>query len=333
MGICVILCAWMALFSRSVHGAHDSHNVSGAPEPAAIPGEAVAEAVASLPFWANVLAVSIAIFAPIVLFVLWRRDVIRPGSLARRGLRDVSAWPWWYWLLCAFSVWLTMGIGAGIGMATVKVLYPDAPQLVETAAMTSAGSLAGIAAAVVLFIITRSSVKNPRTAGLILRPDRSSVLLGLLAIALAFPVVQATSILSVFIFNWVMGAPPDVIAHDLLDMVQQQPGHPASWFLVAGAVIGAPIVEEIVFRVFLQSALLRLFGRAGPAILIASVIFALAHLGAGVSLDRWHTLPVLFVLGAAMGVAYEWTRRPVVPIVMHMVFNGFNVTLVIFGVS
>ena len=61
------------------------------------------------------------------------------------------------------------------------------------------------------------------------------------------------------------------------------------------------------------------------------MLFAGIHLGGGVKLENAHTLLALFTLGAAMGVAYERTRNVVVPMVMHIVFNGVNVGLTVWG--
>ena len=55
-------------------------------------------------------------------------------------------------------------------------------------------------------------------------------------------------------------------------------GETWSWVLIGAVVIGAPVVEEIVFRAFLQSGLLRSTKSPVWAILITSVVFAALHL-------------------------------------------------------
>src|SRR6185369_4082201 len=99
------------------------------------------------------------------------------------------------------------------------------------------------------------------------------------------------------------------------------------WVLVGTAVLGAPFVEELMFRVFLQSALLRLLGRTWPSILVTSALFALVHLGGGVRPSEAYALAPLFILSVAMGVVYERTRSALAPITMHMAFNALNVAL------
>jgi len=91
-------------------------------------------------------------------------------------------------------------------------------------------------------------------------------------------------------------------------------------------VLGAPIVEELVYRVFIQSAIIRVIGGVWPGVLITAGIFAAVHrIGDPESAVPWVALAPIFVLGLAMGIAYERTKRVGVPILMHMAFNAVNV--------
>jgi len=94
-------------------------------------------------------------------------------------------------------------------------------------------------------------------------------------------------------------------------------------------VVFVPVLEELVFRVFLQSLLLRVTRRPWVAIVLTSVLFTLVHLGGGVPLESAHALAPLFVLSVAMGVAYERTRSVWAPVVMHAGFNGLNVLIAV----
>jgi membrane protease YdiL (CAAX protease family) len=271
------------------------------------------------------------LLSPIVLLLLWRKDVIRPGSLRRRGLRNVRAWPWWFWLLCGFVLLLAMAIGMGLGEEVARAVLADPTQVTRQAFMTVGGAVIGLIAGWLLVARVRERTPDPRAAGLSWRLDVRSVALGLLAFALVMPILQATSLLATFLFRAVMQRDPDTLAHDTLRAIHEDPANPAVWVVIAGAVIAVPIIEEIAFRVFLQSALLGLLRRAWLAILLTSAIFAVIHLGGGVPKDQWHAVIPLFILSIALGLSYEWTRRPIVPIVLHMAFNGFNVMLVSMG--
>lgn len=100
---------------------------------------------------------------------------------------------------------------------------------------------------------------------------------------------------------------------------------PASWpvrtalfFIV---IIGAPVFEEIVFRGVLLPFLVR---RAGlwPGILLVSLLFG------GLHLHLPSFLP-LFLLSVVFCLTYARTRSLLVPIGMHMLFNGVTVVLLL----
>ena len=82
-----------------------------------------------------------------------------------------------------------------------------------------------------------------------------------------------------------------------------------------GAVVIAPVAEEVFFRGLLQTFLVRAFGRRWPAIVAAAVLFSLAHLS-----SPYH-IPALVVLAVMLGYAYERTGSLVSPIIIHAAFN------------
>lgn len=114
--------------------------------------------------------------------------------------------------------------------------------------------------------------------------------------------------------------------------------------LVVMICIIAPIAEELFFRGLLQTVIIGTIAklRRGDAnaenvrvgerltgILVAAGIFAAVHLS--VTKDAWSWLPALFLLGVALGYAYERTGRLWADITIHALFNAFAVTLVVFG--
>jgi membrane protease YdiL (CAAX protease family) len=90
-------------------------------------------------------------------------------------------------------------------------------------------------------------------------------------------------------------------------------------YLFAFAALVAPLFEEILFRGIALPVLARRFG-AGAAVVIVSVLFALIH-------GHVPSLVPLFVLSAAMSLAYIYTESLIVPVVMHGLFNTLTVTL------
>lgn len=258
-----------------------------------------------------------AVLAAGSLVVAWRLRVIGPGSPGPR--RRVEHLPWFVWLVAALSVFLAMSLGGALVLAVMgpaPAVSEGAAALRRSAAVQWASYAAAVGCAAFLLRALRESAD-----GLRFRPADAPR--GLLAFLLAYPVIHTVTGVCVMVAAWVRGGPLPAIAHESLRQIVEHSGSVWAWMVAAGAVLGAPVVEEIIYRVLLQTALLRLIGRAWPAIVATSALFAVVHVG----IAEVHALPVLFVLGLSMGVAYERTRSPVVPITMHAAFNLLNVAL------
>jgi membrane protease YdiL (CAAX protease family) len=122
---------------------------------------------------------------------------------------------------------------------------------------------------------------------------------------------------------------PDV-AHATLEKLTQSPMDAWTILLMAGAVLGAPIVEELLFRGFVQSGLLRATARPWLSAVAAAGLFGLMHVGGETGMP-WYAVVVVTTLGACMGIAYERTRDLATPIVMHILFNASNVAMALLG--
>lgn len=90
--------------------------------------------------------------------------------------------------------------------------------------------------------------------------------------------------------------------------------------LVAVVVIGAPFVEELMYRGLLQGAAVRRLNDAVAVVVIAA-FFALIHF-------RWVELPGLFVFGLILGTCALRTGRLGMSIAAHMAFNATGLLLV-----
>lgn len=90
----------------------------------------------------------------------------------------------------------------------------------------------------------------------------------------------------------------------------------------AVAVLG-PLVEEVIFRGFLQVGLHRRFGR-GTAIAITAVVFGLLHVPNGT-----HLLIPIALLGALFGALRESSGGLSAAILAHALHNGLTVALVL----
>jgi uncharacterized protein len=150
--------------------------------------------------------------------------------------------------------------------------------------------------------------------------------MGVLAMVIAAPVVLMLSMLGQMVMTLVFNQPAPTLAHETLAALADD-SQPLLWrgVMIAAVVLGAPIVEEVIYRGFLQTSLTKLTGRPWVAIGITTLVFVLMHAGA-VPVEGW--LPAALVLTAmsiAMSVAFARTGRLTTPIVLHVLYNAANV--------
>ncbi len=91
--------------------------------------------------------------------------------------------------------------------------------------------------------------------------------------------------------------------------------------LLVLALIVAPITEEALFRGMALPLLARTMGVI-PAVVLTAVCFALMHF-------HLPALAPLFVLASGFAVAYIVSGSLWVPIIMHVLFNGMNLGLIL----
>lgn len=273
-----------------------------------------------------------------MLAVLWWADIIRPGSFRRRQAsdrRDVSVMPWWSWLAAAAAVYAAQVFGVIVGGTFTETVGLRGGRGGEASAEPLAGEVLTLAAAyaaavgtgVLLILILARSPAGPTPSATGIRVRGGDAIRGLAWFLAAVPMVLAVNMIAGEIVTRARGVPPDPIAHSTLRTIAERRDDPWTWGLVVAAAVGAPLAEEIMYRVFVQSGLLRLFRSAWPAILLTSVVFAAMHGGVAPT----HALPGLFVFSVCLGVAYERSRRLGVPIVMHALFNAVNLAMVLAG--
>lgn len=92
--------------------------------------------------------------------------------------------------------------------------------------------------------------------------------------------------------------------------------------VLAMAVIVAPLAEELVFRGYFY-AVIKKYAGSFVALAVTSLLFAAVH-------GHAHSIPALFTLAFCLGLAYERTGSLLVAMIMHAVFNAFQVGLILF---
>jgi len=139
------------------------------------------------------------------------------------------------------------------------------------------------------------------------------------------PIGVASQLVFVNLVYWPLRAIfPDTFAADRVenrarDLFDRAHG---GWMivLILVVVVGAPVVEEIVYRGFINGSLQGHLGD-GAALVVAAAWFALIHFAPV-------EYPGLFVFAVVLGLCFLRTRRLGLPIVAHMAFNATGLILV-----
>jgi membrane protease YdiL (CAAX protease family) len=300
------------------------------------------------------MALVMVVLAPVVLVVSWRKGWLRAsGSPARAaggggegdaggeadpaggmGLGAAA------WLLAGFAVLVLQGLVIQLVRAMVPVSEAGRERA-DAVAVLVAGVVAGGLGLLVLAKLEGLRGGAAGLGGVLSARGLTSVLggwrdvwIGLGAIVLAWPVVSAASLAAVWVRQRVAGEAPDPIAHSTLKTIVESE-NPWKWGLVAGAVLAAPVVEEIIYRGGVQRAFRHAGLPAWGAIGVTSALFAAAHAGGTVP---WHALITLLVLSLGLGLVYErrlqaggGRRRGALlaPMAMHAGFNAANIALAV----
>ena len=153
--------------------------------------------------------------------------------------------------------------------------------------------------------------------------------MGLLGMLLVSPLCTGTGAVTEWIRRMTTDVPVDPVAHETLRRLIESQPNLWWWGVVIGVTVGAPVVEEIIYRGLLQNGLRRVLGSGWGAVLVTSVVFTIVHAGA----VDWRGMPVLMVLSIGLGVVYARTGRLLAPIAMHSAFNALNIGLALWQTS
>ncbi|MEM1424741.1 MAG: CPBP family intramembrane glutamic endopeptidase, partial [Planctomycetota bacterium] len=231
-------------------------------------------------------------------------------------------------LLCAFLTIYTAQLLGGASGITLLGLDMTDPTLRDSALVTLAMYTCA-ALGIAFAVLFAPGVGRVFASGL--GPSRvpRDLATGLGWFLLVMPVVVTVSMVSMQIATAIRGAPPDQLGHSTLRVLSSGDGPAWAWWLiVAGVTIGAPIVEEVLYRGCVQSAARR-FLPAWGAIVATSLVFTLIHIG---SADA-RAMPGLFVLALGMGLVYERTGRLLPCVIVHALFNATNVAVAAISVG
>jgi len=149
-----------------------------------------------------------------------------------------------------------------------------------------------------------------------------AVVLALALILVSLPLVALAALANmglVWILNQTIGYEPGT--QEAVRMLADSASSPMLAFLmVFTAVIGAPVSEEFTFRGVFLPFFCRTIG-FWPGLVVVSLAFGIMHV-------HFPSILPLSMLGAMFAVGYILSRSILVPILMHLFFNGFNVLMI-----
>jgi membrane protease YdiL (CAAX protease family) len=175
--------------------------------------------------------------------------------------------------------------------------------------------------------VRKSILRRPGTK----HPLTEDVGAALYAWIIAFPLVLFLSqFLELLIFKiFKVSQVPDQLAVKFLKSTFEAP---ISLILaVLSIVVLAPLIEETLFRGFLQSYIRKHLGSV-QAIVITSACFSMFHYSAGQGLANLSIILPLFILSLFLGFLYEKQGSLLAPMTLHAAFNMVSVVnLYVFG--
>lgn len=170
-----------------------------------------------------------------------------------------------------------------------------------------------------IFNIVRTGYGLPvASLGLTIRNWKSDVKTGLKHYLVVLPVIIASGFIVDFVLR-AFGIEP--AQQDIINNILSEDSLGILAFMVFFGMLAAPIVEELLFRGFLQSAVRITCGKM-QTILISGFVFALIHWNAHVFLQ-------IFVLGLLLAYLFEITGSLVAPITVHICHNTITLAFLL----
>jgi len=229
-------------------------------------------------------------------------------------------------MVMCVATWLTGGVATLVAARALGLGgTPDPASLTvrETAIVTAAAMGAGMLAAIGLIVWMCRMQLVSRTA---ISPVRS-IAFGVIALAAWWPAVTSAGWIAGQLQLVATGIEPPVIGHSTLEQMVQGSRDAWWWLMGLSAVVLAPILEECVYRGFVQQALRRAGLGPWAAVLLASAVFTLMHVGSVPEGARAASLTSLAVLSCCFGWLAERTGSLVAPAAAHVAFNLGNLAV------
>ncbi len=194
----------------------------------------------------------------------------------------------------------------------------------------------GSALSLVFFLIAFSLIQSKKTNAAIWigeqKPSwnffRKNISMGVLTWLLCFPLALFFGSLSQFLCTLFWGIlPQEQLAVKFLRLISTSKSF--TLFTLFSILIVAPVIEEWVFRGYLQTYLKKKF-KFPYALFLSSTIFTLCHLSLSQGLSNISLLVSLFVLALFLGFLYEKQGNLISSVTLHITFNSISVIRILF---
>lgn len=153
-------------------------------------------------------------------------------------------------------------------------------------------------------------------AGFAKLPVWRAILTGVVLLFAAYPLIFVADLIS----QQVLGSPSS--RQSIVEIFSESHTIEQRILIIVMAVSIAPLVEEFVFRFFFYGVVRRYLGRVA-GLVANSVLFAVVH-------AHLPSAMPLFMLGACLTLAYEWSGSILVPMTMHALFNAITLAALAF---
>jgi membrane protease YdiL (CAAX protease family) len=256
--------------------------------------------------------------AGLILFACWLLDT----SLGRKALADSlprrnNMPP--YLPLVPLLLWF-----GAVSMTVVMVqkLTPGLQgwqEIFRDHLVMSIGAVVTMAA--MMFLAHVHFARGLKGFGLNIKTIAKDFVMAILNLLATWPLMMAAITMTMFFARLLSGQDYQMQQHQQLEMITENPQLPLRIMIVFVAVVIAPLLEEMMFRGFVQTTIRSYFNirnSAWPAIAASSVFFAIMHADPG----HW---PTLFVLGLCLGYSYEKSGSLFRPIFIHFFFNAYSI--------
>jgi membrane protease YdiL (CAAX protease family) len=171
----------------------------------------------------------------------------------------------------------------------------------------------------ILYIVCAVHRQQVAALGLSLTNLSNNIKWGMKRYFLTIPVIMLAGFIINMVANY-YGIVPEM--QDVVRWILEEKSVFVLFSLIFLGIIVAPVIEEIMFRGFLQPALKNVLGRK-YAIIASASVFAAVHM------DVYAFLQI-FILGVLLGYLYERTQTLAASIVAHILHNSLTLIFLLY---